>query len=424
MQIQIQKIVYPGRSLSAQEGKVIFTDEGLPGELVEIEILKEKKNYLEARTVRVVEPSPHRVKPRCDHYKICSPYQCIDYPFQLEIKAGQIKEIFSHDLKIDLSGLRVTASEKEWGYRNKIHLHILWDKDKPRFAYHEAESLNTFVEIEKCFLISDEANSLLALFLKAAEIQKLRSVEEVTIRESSYNKEMLIVLYASSAKHSGPLQKIAEELKSEFPLRGVICIVRKERSVDEIIISGDDEIEERIDDKIFRLGPESFFQINTGVLKELIKDMRGELSLAGKETLADFYTGIGTFGIALASEVREVIGVESSAENTAFLRKNIGLNGVKNFKVCEGAAEEWLSKTLSGKVDALIVDPPRKGIGEAMSAKIVEAAVPLIVYISCNPSTLVRDLKILLGKYSLKRLQAYDFFPQTPHIETCAILTR
>lgn len=423
MQIRIQKIVYPGRSLSTQEGKVIFTDEGLPDEIVEVEIFKEKKNYAEARTLKVIESSGHRAVPRCDHYRICSPYQYIDYPFQLEIKAGQVKEIFSHDLKIDISEFGVTPSEKEWGYRNKIHLHILWDKDKPRFAYHETESFDAFVGIEKCFLVSDEVNFLLASFIKAVEIQKLHSVAEVMIRESSYSKEILIVLYVSSVKQSSIIQKIIGELKSEFPVRGAVCIVRKGRLVDEIVIAGDGEIEERLDGKIFRLGAESFFQINTGVLKKLIKDMIEELNLTGRETLADFYSGVGTFGIALAPKAKEVIGVESSAENTGFLRKNIELNSIGNFEVCEGDVEKWLSKTLSGRVDVLIVDPPRKGIGESMSAKLTDAAVPLIFYISCNPSTLTRDLKILLGKYKLRRLRAYDFFPQTPHIETCAVLT-
>lgn len=200
MQIVIEKIVYPGKSLSLAEGKVIFTDEGLPGEVVEIEPLKEKKNYLQAKTIRILKESTHRVESRCPHYRACSPYQYIDYPFQVEIKKSQIMEIFSHDLGIELQNLRVTASPKVWGYRNKVHLHLLRENEAIHLAYHQPGSEQEFVKIRDCFLLPEKMNSLLFSLARTIEEKKVDGLQEVIIKQSTSSQEILVVLYFDPQK--------------------------------------------------------------------------------------------------------------------------------------------------------------------------------------------------------------------------------
>ncbi|MFA5271198.1 MAG: hypothetical protein WC412_02520, partial [Candidatus Omnitrophota bacterium] len=160
MQLKIEKIVYPGKSMAFYNGKIVFTDEGLPGELVEIKPLKEKKNYIEAETVKIITPSGKRITPRCSHYKICSAYQYIDYNEQISIKEEQIKEMFKRGLAKELNNFKLTPSPEIWEYRNKLRLHVLWDKTA-YLAYHYPQTHNKFIRIDVCSLASREINLLL-----------------------------------------------------------------------------------------------------------------------------------------------------------------------------------------------------------------------------------------------------------------------
>jgi len=424
MQILIEKIVYPGKSLSTVGGKVVFTDEGLPGELVEIIPIKEKKNYIQAKTIKILKKSAHRVESCCPHYKACSPYQYIDYPFQVEIKKSQLQEIFRHDLKIELANIEITPSTKIWGYRNKVHLHLIREKDGLHLAYHQTGMREEFAKIKECFLISEKMNALLASLLRIIEEKKLDGIEEVAVKESVSSGEMLLILYLNPQNEIGNITSSLARLKEKFPIKGLVGLIRTKKAMKETILEGKNFIEEKAADLVFRIGPQSFFQINTDLLEEVIKDMKKIIPLGGKERIADLYCGLGTFGITLASKVQEVFGVESSPENIVFLKKNLALNRIGNFTACEGTSEEWIDWILNKKIDVLIVDPPRRGMSSAILKAILKKPVPLIIYISCNPSTLVRDLKQMFPAYSLKDIHIYDFFPHTPHLETCSILQR
>ncbi len=424
MQIVIEKIVYPGKSLSLAEGKVIFTDEGLPGEKVEIEPLKEKKNYLQAKTIRILKESTHRVRIRCPHWRICSPYQYIDYPFQVEIKKLQIMEIFSHHLGIELQNLKVTASPKVWGYRNKVHLHLFRENEAIHPAYHQPGSEREFVKIRDCFLLPEKMNSVLFSLARKIEEKKLDGLQELIIKQSTSSEEMLVVLYFDPQRKIEGLAPKFADLKSELPIKGLVGLVRTKKGLKETLFEGRNFIEEKVADKVFSIGPQSFFQVNTAILEEVIKDIKNSLCLSGKERIADLYCGLGTFGLVLASDAQEVFGVESFPENIFFLKRNLNLNRVGNFTVCEGTSEEWISSLLKKDIDILIFDPPRKGISKQVVSYLLSRPVPLVIYISCNPSTLVRDLKSLLTTYLLKDIHVYDFFPHTPHIETCVILEK
>ncbi|MFH1459480.1 MAG: 23S rRNA (uracil(1939)-C(5))-methyltransferase RlmD [Candidatus Omnitrophota bacterium] len=422
MQIKIEKIIYPGRSFAKENSKVIFTDEGIPGEIVKVKILKEKKNFIEAETQFVLNLSSARKKPRCLHYKVCSPYQYIDYEQQLQIKKEQIIEMFSHFLKIELPEIVIHSSPEILGYRNKIHLHIT-NNDQLSYAYHTPEYTNKFTEINSCSLASEQINNFLARLLSLLQKNSITYVKEVTVRENHHKSQMLVSLHGIfSKKQTQQLKQITAVLLSEFPLNGIICINSKAKTLK--ILHGKNIISEAVAAKDFSFGIQSFFQINIPLFKILIDDLKKSLILNGRETVIDLYSGVGIFAVIFAAWVKKVIAVEISEHNTNFLKYNVQANSLNNVFFYKSSCEKQKNMISKNNPDIIIVDPPRKGLSNVIIEQILLHPANYLVYVSCDPSTLTRDLKILLDKYSLEKIHAYDFFPQTTHIETLVILKK
>jgi 23S rRNA (uracil-5-)-methyltransferase RumA len=420
---KIEKIVYPGRSLAKYQKKVIFTDEGLPEETVKLAILKDKTNYIQAKTRKVTGPSPHRAIPRCTHYKICSPYQYIEYPYQLIIKKAQIEEMFLRNNKVDPRVIRVVPSPKIWEYRNKAHFHLIRKKNKSFIAYHFPQRHDSFMEIDHCFLLTPQMNMLKNKLSEIINEKHLYSIKEVTFWESALEQKIYIMLYFDCLRNIAETKTNLRPLLEEYNLGGTIAITLGNNTYSKTIFSGKNIFEERIANTLYCLGPLSFFQINISLLEKMIGEIKTTLNLSGKETIADLYSGVGTFGLALSPFVHKVLTVETEQENIQFLEENIKLNTLKNVSIYPEASEEWFSSIGKEKFDILIVDPPRKGIGPLVCKEIIKHKPYQLVYISCNPPTLSRDLKSLETYYTLKKLTIYDFFPHTPHIELCAFLT-
>jgi len=418
--IRIEKIVYPGRSLAREGGKVIFTDEGLPGELVEVELVREKPRYAEATTRRVLEPSPSRVAPRCTHYRACSPYQCIDYAVQIEIKTAQLREMLSHHLKFPFDDLGVVPSPKVWGYRNKARLHLLRRGEEVSWAYHEPGEGDAYVAVDSCHLLSGGMNAMFAVLLSIIREQKIGWVAEATVRESLSSGRLLLLLAGSPPHDTSLLRAALEEKAGALNLSGVALDGNGRRTK----LFGSDSLVEKVENVEYSYGHSSFFQVNVDMIGRAIRDMKDSLHLAGEETVADLYCGVGTFGLALASYVQEVIGVESSRDSIPFLKRNIERNRSGNFAAIEGESEREAARVLSRGIDVLIADPPRRGLDDRLRRAILSRPPGRIAYLSCDLATLIRDLKDLSRSYRIARLFAYDFFPHTPHLETLAVLER
>jgi 23S rRNA (uracil1939-C5)-methyltransferase len=426
MRIRIDKIVYPGRRLGLAEGKVVFTDRGLPGETVEVEIVKDKKSYAEARTVGVVERSARRVEPRCAHYLACSPYQDMEYGLELEVKRGQVAEIMARELKRPFEPPpAITPSPEEWGYRNRIRLRVArGEEGRTRYVYHEPGERASFVDVDRCHLVGERANVLLERVRAIVEGGPFESVETVEVRTSRARSESLVVCDLASGAEAAAFGKALAAIKREHGLVGAVASVYDGKRRRDEKLFGRDFLEEAVRGLAFHVGARSFFQTNVGILERVFEDVAAAAAPRAGETVADLYCGLGTFGILLAKGAREVFGVEPDPGNVVHLKKNLALNGVGNFAVCEGTAEEWLEEVLERQPGVVILDPPRKGVEPSVVRGLVESPVPLVLYLSCNPTTLARDLKGLLGAYELQDLRVYDFFPHTPHIETLAILKR
>jgi 23S rRNA (uracil1939-C5)-methyltransferase len=424
MRIRIDKIVYPGRRLGLADGKVIFTDRGLPGETVEVEVTKDKKSYAEARTLGIIEPSAARVEPRCAHYLACSAYQDMDYGLELEVKKGQVAEIMTRELRRPFERIDITPSPEDWGYRNRIRLRVLWEANRARFVYHEPGEQASFVSVDRCHLVPARVNDLLARVLAIIDGGPFASVEGIEIRTSRSKGESLAVCDLSSGTEAAALGAALKAIKKEHALAGAVASVFDGKRRRDERLFGRDFLEEAVHGLTFHIGARSFFQTNVGILERVFDDIAAAAAPQAGETVADLYCGLGTFGISLAKRAREVFGVEADPGNLAFLKKNLALNGIGNFAVCEGTTEEWLAEVLERMPGVVILDPPRKGVEPAVVRGLVDEPVALILYLSCNPTTLARDLKGLLAAYELKDLRIYDFFPHTPHIETLAVLER
>lgn len=424
MKIRIEKIIYPGKSLARNNGKIIFTNHGLAGEEVEINIIKEKKDYAEAITTKVITPSEYRIDPRCGHHEICSKYQYIKYSQQIIIKQQQLNEIFSRSLKEQSPpSIQIKPCPSYWHYRNKIHLQLKWNDGIAYYAYHKNKKHDQFTQIDECMLGSKQINNLLKKAIDIINENKISNIEEIIIRESK-NRNQLLICLLGYRKNSSLFERIKELtlLSKNFPISGIIYLDKKTKK--EHIIFGENHIEDIIDSKKFYYGANSFFQINQNMLDQLIIDLKKHIPLDKQKKIIDLYCGVGLFAIILSGEFKDVFAVESSQKNIFFLKKNIKDNKINNIRINQGDCEKWILNLNQHKPDILIVDPPRRGLTNIIINQLIKTPPEFIAYISCDPMTLARDLKKLLNAYKLEHIIAYDFFPQTSHIETLAILKR
>jgi 23S rRNA (uracil1939-C5)-methyltransferase len=421
MLIRIEKIVYPGKSLARLNGKVIFTDQGLPGETIEILPLKKSKNYIEGRTTKIIDTSPDRKKPLCDHYHTCSPYQYIDYPRQIKIKSEQINEILSRQLKGALPEIIFKKSELIWGYRNKIKLKIINKNNTPCLAYNKPGTINSFVPIDQCFLSPQLTNALLNKFREVLGKTKLSGLNQIMIRQNTAG-ELLIGLYHSSSLEAVNVALALETIFDSFPLKGAVVV--DENKYTKTIIHGNDYLSQTVQDKNFFIGINSFFQVNSTMLDLLASDLQQNLTLNSYAVLADLYCGVGTFSLLLAGKLKKTIAIEADPENFFFLERNIEVNNATNIypRMCD--CKDIIPFLIKDKVNTVIVDPPRKGLHPQICQGLANSPIPEIAYISCDPATLTRDLGILQKSYNIEKIFAYDFFPQTPHIEIMALLRK
>ncbi len=421
MQINIEKIIYPGKSLGRKDNKVVLTDSGIPGEIVECSCVKDKKNYILAKTNTVIRPSVHRKLPRCGHFHICSAYQYIDYEYQLKIKEEQLKEILSaFDSK--LFSLNLRSGDVIWGYRNKIHLHIITENNSAVCAYHTPETRDKFTPIDRCFLASDLMNKLISEFLRSLGGGLEKYVNEITLQRSRASKKLLLCCLGHLRKKELALLEPLLELGKKFSLAGIVYINKKRN--EKSILLGKDQLSETVAGKTFLFGCQSFFQINIPMLELLIQDLKKELPQTAAKNMLDLYCGVGTFAIALSGLFSNITAVESSKANISFLKRNISINAVSNIETVHAECENWIKNAHKKKPDIIIIDPPRRGMENAVIEQISKIQPGFIAYISCDPATLNRDLKKLVHEYNLRKIFAYDFFPHTPHIETLSILEK
>ncbi|MFT4692234.1 MAG: class I SAM-dependent RNA methyltransferase [Verrucomicrobiia bacterium] len=365
MCVTIEDLAFGGDGVARVDDLVVFVPFTIPGELVEIEILKVKKQYARARLLAVKEPAPERVEPECRYFTDCGgcQYQHIDYPAQLELKRKQISDIFQRLGGFDSAPIApLVPCPQPFGYRNRIMVRSQrnYDNGQMKIGFLASES-KFVVDLESCAIAEPEVNAQLA------------------------------------------------ELRKNPPPKGGLKNVLR-RMPDNWVV-----------------GRDSFFQNNFFLLPELVESVRSCLKSAGARHLIDAYCGVGFFSIECADLVESFIGVELDGRAITAARQNMAARGITNGEYAKGHAEDYLPGLLMrhpGEQTALIMDPPRTGCPPQALERVKKARPQQVIYISCHPATLARDLKILCadGVYELASVVPHDMFPQTQHVECVADL--
>ena len=450
-ELTIEKMVYGGRGLAHHNNRAVFVDAAIPGERVMVRASRVKKDFAEARILEVVEPSPHRTVTPCPYNEYCGGcnWQFIEYEKQLEYKHAIVEELLHHIGKVaDVSIHSAIPAPRVLGYRNKMEFSFSdkrWllpeevdtKEDCEHFALglHVPGTFDKIIDIDGCLLQSERGNEILQEVKKYARgsglpVYGLRSHQGfwryLVLRHSHYFDEWMVNIVTSEEREPES-RALASILKDRFgnieslvqsinTRRGGTAIAEREQ-----VLSGRGSIRDKIGEFTFEISAQSFFQTNTAMAEQLYEQVRDLASLTGKETVIDLYCGIGTIAILLAPLASRVIGMDISESSIRDAGKNCELNAIYNCEFLCGDVRVLLSRA-AFHPDLLIADPPRAGIHKKVIEQILLLMPDKIIYVSCNPSTLARDLALLNERYLVGEVQPLDLFPNTHHVETVALL--
>ena len=389
----ITKLDNKGRGITYQNELIMFVKNALPDEDVEVTKVKNNKKFYEAEMSKIINKNPNRVEPKCPYYKVCGGCNIMHmtYEYQGFFKINKIKEILNKYADIDVP-VKFIGSNKELFYRNKITLKRIDGK----LGFYN-ESTHDICEIDKCLIASDAINVLLS------KIDFLNFLNgEITIRVN-YEDKILISIYSQETVKID-YDKIPESVE------GII--------VNNKTVYKNNYFYDMIDDLKFKVSFNSFFQINNYIAGTIFNILRNNLS--GKNLL-DLYCGVGTLGLSLKGQFKNIYGIEKIDNAIIDAKINAKNNGVTNAHYYAGDTSKILKK-INMKFDTVIVDPPRSGLNEETLKQVMELKTKNLCYISCDPMTLARDLNILKSIYEIKKVYVLDMFPNTYHVECVSLL--
>ena len=456
--IKITDTASKGKSLGkTADGKIIFIEKGVPGDIVNVSIFKKRKGFLEGKIQKLISPSPNRIDPECDYFGLCGgcKWQNMDYSSQLIFKQKEVHENIKRIGKIDLvNPENILGSSKKYFYRNKMEFSFSnrrWlsideinDNEKTLnkngLGFHKPGMWDKVIDIEKCYLQADPSNKIRNTVRKYSFKNNLSFYDyynkngllrTLMIRTSSNGELMVLIQFFEN-----DLKKITgllNHLISKFPSISSLnyCINSKENDTiyDQEIIcfSGKSYITESMENLRFKITPKSFYQTNSEQAYELYKIALDYSAIKTSDIVYDLYTGTGTIAQFISKKCKKVIGIESVPEAIEAAKFNTKVNKIKNAEFIVGDMkvvfnDEFIKKY--GKADIIITDPPRDGMHKKVIEQILKLSPKKIVYISCNSATQARDLFLLKSNYKITRSRAIDMFPQTHHIENVVLLER
>ena len=392
-----------GEALGRHEGMVIFVPYALPGERVEVELVHRRRTFARARLLSVLRPSPDRVHPPCSYFGVCGgcEWQHATIEAQRAYKTRAVKEQLTRIGKLpDAEVQPCIGGDHPYGYRNHTQF-VLSPSGKP--GYYVAGSKNV-VEVDECLIIDRSLNELLrsqgnepapiSQSVQKAKAEGIyRSLREVHLRAGIRTQERIIVLEEEDGR----------------------CTLAQ----------GQAPLHERVGDHLYAISPGSFFQVNTQVAELLVREVLASLSLSGTEHVLDLYCGAGLFTLPISERALTVIGIESNPAAVQDAATNLA--GRTNARVLNADVTEALARDDIKTIpwNAVVLDPPRTGVAYEALQRLLALRVPRIIYVSCDPATLARDVRILCDSgYALRRVQPLDMFPQTHHVECVVSMTR
>jgi 23S rRNA (uracil1939-C5)-methyltransferase len=456
--VAITDIAAEGKAIGRHEGKVIFVPYAIPGDVVNVQVIKARHGYVEGLIKDMVTPSPHRVAPFCSHFGTCGgcKWQSLPYHMQLDYKQRQVFDQFSRIGKLTNLNIQPILPAKETlYYRNKLEF-TFSDKrwltndeiadEKPvaqrcGLGFHIPKMFDKVLDIEACHLQPYPSNDIrLALKQYALTHQipffnireQTGALRTLIIRNSvSSGEVMVIVVFANDNEKQR--NDLLQHLQQQFPaITSLFYVINNKRNdtihdLDVNLFSGRSYMEEQLEDLSFKISPKSFFQTNSKQALRLYRVVRDFAGLTGKEAVYDLYTGTGSIALFLARQAAQVVGVEVTEDAITDAQQNAARNRIFNTKFYVGDMKDMFKPefiSANGRPDVIVLDPPRAGIHPDVAGNIIDSGVQRLVYVSCNPATQARDMAWLSSHYHITGIQPVDMFPHTHHVENVVLAER
>lgn len=408
MSYKIERLDHQGRGITYINGKIAFVKDTLPGEEIELKIIKENSKLIEAEPTSFLKESQLRVKELCPYYKECGGCNLLhmSYEEQIKYKQSKIVDIMKKYADINSEVIKqIVPCDRQFHYRNKVTLKV-----KEKLGYFK-EKTYELIPIEKCLLVNDKINEIIKILNGYTD---LSSIKEVVIKSFTDKETMLIIYLQEDEINANLLNYLSKHVDN------IIVYDNNKKIVKRI---GKGNIIARLREKQFKIGANSFFQVNMDQTLKIYDKIAEYLSKNEDSTVLDLYCGVGSIGLYSVSNYTKLIGVEIVPEAIENAKTNAELNSMGNTKFLVGDTKTILMHS-NYKADTIIVDPPRAGLDKSVIEDIKKINPNMLIYLSCDPITLARDLKLLSDLYDVEELIPYDMFPNTHHVETLVKLIK
>ena len=459
--ITIEDVAAEGKAVAHVDGLAVFVPYAVPGDVVDLQVRRKKNKFAEAEIVRIVQPSPERTAPFCQHFGVCGgcKWQCLPYERQIHYKQQQVEQQLRRIGKVELpeispilgsKHMRAYRNKLEFGFSNKRWLTLeevqsgVVFEDMNAVGFHIPGAFDKILDIEQCHLMDDINNRIRNEIRRYAKENGLSFYDVrggegllrgIMLRTSATGEVMLLIQFCMHdvAAQMPAAQALMAHLHTTFPEISSLLYVNNTKCNDTFAdlevhtFHGNDYIYEVMEDLKFKVGPKSFYQTNTEQAYELYKVARSLADLHGDELVYDLYTGTGTIANFVARGARHVVGIEYVPEAIEDAKVNASINGIGNTTFLAGDMKDILNQEFIaqyGRPDVVITDPPRAGMHNDVIETLLFAAPKRIVYVSCNPATQARDLALLDAQYKVTAVQPVDMFPHTHHVENVVRLDR
>jgi 23S rRNA (uracil1939-C5)-methyltransferase len=453
--LEIIDVAAEGKSIGRHEGMVVFVPHVVPGDVVDVQVIRKRRKYMEGVVISYHQYADNRAEPFCEHFGVCGgcKWQNLPYPEQLKYKQKQVSDSLERIAKVIIpemlpiipsdnlihyrNKLEYTFSENRWLTREEIQSN-LEITDRNALGFHIPGRFDRVLDINHCHLQADPSNQIRLAIKEYALLNSLRFFDHekqegflrtLIIRNTVRGEVMVILSFYEDKKDE--INRLLEFIIHKFPgIASLMYVVNPKgndtfHDLDLRLYHGRGYITESIDELQFKIGPKTFFQTNTLQALKLYRTARDFAGLTGNETVYDLYTGAGTIALFLAKHCDHVIGIEYIPEAIEDAKENAVLNSIGNASFFAGDIKEVMNEEFvadNGKPDIMIIDPPRAGMHADVVRQVLQTMPGKIVYVSCNPATQARDIRLLSEKYGLKKTQSVDMFPHTHHVENVVLL--
>ena len=437
VELTIDDLNHSGEGVGRWQGRVVFVPDTIPGDQIRVRLVRVKPQYAQGKLHELIKGAAQRVRPPCIVADKCGgcQWQHMDYAYQLEVKRNLVVQNLERIGGFDQPPVDPVLAAEPLGYRNKATYPVKLGQDGSVQAGYYQKGSHFLINLNQCPIQDARLNPYLTRIKQDIqkqgwevydEIKHRGEVRHLSLRIGRQTGEVLLTIVARSS-NLPKMEQHAQKWLERYPdLVGVCLNINPERTnaifgPETRTIAGRNSLTERFAGLEFQIQPTTFFQVNTEQAEALVEIIGTQLNLQGDEVLVDAYCGVGTMTLPLSRQVRQSIGIESQREAIEQAQINAKLNEITNVEFQIGKVEDLLPQ-LAVQPNIVLLDPPRKGCETQVIESLLRLLPQQIVYVSCNPATLARDLKLLSQSYQLTRVQPADFFPQTAHIEAVAFL--